>query len=85
MLLADRGFTVSRILEQAFAMRFADGSALLRHSLVKWFLDGWRRAIGTADEHRVFDTFEARLNALVDRRQCLATTVPMAYIECIVQ
>ena len=36
-LLVGNGFAVSRCLEQSFAMRFADGSALLRHSLVKWF------------------------------------------------
>jgi ubiquinone/menaquinone biosynthesis C-methylase UbiE len=45
-LLVDSGFAVSRYFEQSFEMRFADGSALLRHSLVKWFLDGWRQAVG---------------------------------------
>ena len=39
-LLVETRFTVSRCFEQSFRIRFLDGSAMLRHSLVKWFLDG---------------------------------------------
>jgi ubiquinone/menaquinone biosynthesis C-methylase UbiE len=80
-LLVDSGFAVSRCCEQSFAMRFADGSALLRHSLVKWFLDGWRQAVGAGDERRVFDALEARLNAAAERDGCVQMTVPMLYLE----
>jgi ubiquinone/menaquinone biosynthesis C-methylase UbiE len=80
-LLVGSGFAVSRCFEQGFAMRFADGSALLRHSLVKWFLDGWRQAVGAANEREVFDALEARLNAAAERDGCVQMTVPMVYIE----
>jgi arsenite methyltransferase len=80
-LLVDNGFAISRCFEQSFAMRFADGSALLRHSLVKWFLDGWRHAIGVANEREVFDILEARLNAAAERDGCVQMTVPMVYLE----
>jgi arsenite methyltransferase len=80
-LLVDNGFTVSRGFEASFAMRFADGSALLRHSLVKWFLDGWRQAVGTANEREVFDILEARLNTAAERDGCVQMTVPMLYLE----
>lgn len=80
-LFVENGFTVSRCLEQSFAMRFADGSALLRHSLVKWFLDGWRQAVGAANEGEVFDILEARLNAAAERDGCVQMTVPMLYLE----
>jgi arsenite methyltransferase len=83
-LLVETGFTVSRCLEQNFQMRFADGSALLRHSLVKWFLDGWRQAVGAANEREVFDILEARLNAAAERDGCVQMTVPMLYLEGIV-
>jgi arsenite methyltransferase len=80
-LLVENGFTVSRCLEASFAMRFADGSALLRHSLVKWFLDGWRQAVGAGNEGKVFDILEARLNAAAERDGCVQMTVPMVYLE----
>jgi arsenite methyltransferase len=80
-LLVESGFVVSRCFEASFAMRFADGSALLRHSLVKWFLDGWRHAVGAANEREVFDILEARLNAAAERDGCVQMTVPMVYLE----
>jgi ubiquinone/menaquinone biosynthesis C-methylase UbiE len=80
-LLVENGFTLSRCLEQGFAMRFADGSALLRHSLVKWFLDGWRQAVGAEHERRVFDALEVKLNAIAEREGCVQMTVPMLYLE----
>jgi arsenite methyltransferase len=80
-LLVESGFTVSRCFEAGFAMRFADGSALLRHSLVKWFLDGWRQAVGVGNEREVFDILEARLNAAAEREGCVQMTVPMLYLE----
>jgi ubiquinone/menaquinone biosynthesis C-methylase UbiE len=80
-LLVDSGFAVSRCFEQSFEMRFADGSAMLRHSLVKWFLDGWRQAVGAGNEREVFNVLEARLNAAAERDGCVQMTVPMLYVE----
>jgi arsenite methyltransferase len=81
-LLVESGFAVTRTVERSFAMRFADGSTMLRHPLVKWFLDGWRRAVGGEHERPVFDTLEARLNAAAERDRCVEMIVPMLYIEC---
>jgi ubiquinone/menaquinone biosynthesis C-methylase UbiE len=80
-LLADSGFKAARVFEQDFRMHFADGSAMLRHSLVKWFLDGWRQAVGAEHERRVFDALEARLNAGAERDGCVEMRVPMLYLE----
>jgi arsenite methyltransferase len=80
-LLVDTGFTVSRCFEQSFRIRFADGSAMLRHSLVRWFLDGWRQAIGADNEREVFNTLEIQLNAAAERDGCVEMTVPMLYLE----
>ncbi len=82
-LLVDSGFAVSRSFERSFAIRFADGSTMLRHSLVKWFLDGWRQAVGGEHERPVFDILEARLNATAERDLGVEMIVPMLYIECI--
>ncbi len=83
--LAEGGFAVSRTFEQSFVMRFADGSAMLRHSLVKWFLDGWRQAIGSERESSLFALLEDQLNVLAEHSGCLEMTVPMLYIEGIAQ
>ena len=80
-LLVENGFTASRCFEQSFQMRFIDGSAMLRHSLVKWFLDGWRQAVGAANEREVFNALEARLNSAAERDGCVRMTVPMLYLE----
>jgi arsenite methyltransferase len=80
-LLIDSGFTVARCFQQSFEMRFADGSAMLRHSLVKWFLDGWRQAVGAANEREVFNALEARLNAAAERDGCVQMAIPMVYLE----
>jgi arsenite methyltransferase len=82
-LLVDNGFTVSRCFEQSFRIRFADGSTMLRHSLVRWFLDGWRQAVGADHERAVFDTLEVQLNAAAERDGCVEMTVPMLYLEAI--
>jgi arsenite methyltransferase len=80
-LLGDSGFSVFRSFEQNFRIGFADGSTMLRHSLVKWFLDGWRQAVGAADERDVFNTLEQRLNDAAARDGSMEMTVPMLYVE----
>jgi arsenite methyltransferase len=82
-LLAECGFLVSRHFERSFEMRFADGSAMLRHPLVKWFLDGWRNAIGAELERKVFATAEARLNDAAARDGGISMSVPMLYLEAV--
>lgn len=74
-LLNDAGFKVSRHVLREFGLTFADGSAMLRHSLVKWFLDGWRGVLG--DDDALWSEIERRLNA----RAPLRFNVPMLYIE----
>lgn len=71
------GLRVARAVEREFQLRFLDGSAMLRHSLVHWFLMGWRAVVDKEDEERVFAELERRLN----ERGPLAMTVPMAYVE----
>jgi arsenite methyltransferase len=80
-LLVDSGFRASRVFEKNFRICFADGSTMLRHSLVKWFLDGWRQAVGAENEREIFNTLEARLNAAAERDGCVEMAVPMLYLE----
>ena len=82
-LLAESGFAVTRSHEPSFAMRFADGASMLRHPLVKWFLDGWRNAIGAAREREIFAIAQTRLDDAAKREGSLSMEVPMLYIEAL--
>ncbi|MBV9209796.1 MAG: class I SAM-dependent methyltransferase [Acidobacteria bacterium] len=81
-LLEESGWKLTRIVENSFEMRFADGSALLRHSLVLiGFLGGWRNILAGLDESEVFRRIENRLNTLAQEGGELRMTVPMLYLE----
>jgi arsenite methyltransferase len=81
-LLLEAGFLVEKVLEDKFEMRFLDGSAMLRHSLVRFgFLDGWRGVVQPEEEEEVFGLLENRLNEAASLEGGLRMTVPMLYVE----
>lgn len=71
------GFRVTRSEVGTFTFRFLDGSTLLRHPLVYWFLLGWRAVVDSGEEQEVFAALEERLNGMGELRM----TVPMLYLE----
>jgi ubiquinone/menaquinone biosynthesis C-methylase UbiE len=73
-LLLDGGFRVTQMHESAFHLSFANGTAMLRHPLVGFFLEGWRTVTDDAD---VWSAIEAKLNAASPLRM----RVPMLYAE----
>jgi ubiquinone/menaquinone biosynthesis C-methylase UbiE len=73
-LIADAGFEVTKIVEDEFFLRFASGSAMFRHPLVRFFLDSWR---GVVDEPEVYEEIERRLNDVSPLRM----RIPMLYAE----
>lgn len=81
-LIEAAGFHVARAIEDEFQMRFLDGSAMLRHSLVRFgFMDGWRGVVAQDEEEEVFALLERRLNEAAARQGELRMTVPMLYVE----
>jgi ubiquinone/menaquinone biosynthesis C-methylase UbiE len=78
-LLNQAGFVVTEVEQEAFRMRFVDGSALLRHYLIRLgFLPAWT-AVATPD--RVEETFaavERNLNLVAERKGELSLTIPAA-------
>lgn len=81
-LLREAGFMPVKVIEDKFALRFLDASALLNHSLTKiGFLEGWRSVVDEADEREVFETIERKLNELAEHRGELRLSVPMLYLE----
>lgn len=79
--LSSAGFEVTRTFTRDFTLRFASGAAMLRHSLVQWFLDGWRPVVGAEREREVFAEVERRLDA----ESPLRFTVPALYVEAVKQ
>jgi ubiquinone/menaquinone biosynthesis C-methylase UbiE len=82
--LAAAGFTPSRAVGTSFTLRYADGSALLRHFLVKvGFLGGWKAVVDDADRRRVFEELEHHLNHHAEHEGELRMTVPALYLEAV--
>jgi ubiquinone/menaquinone biosynthesis C-methylase UbiE len=73
-LVTDAGFAITRFDESSFTLPFADGSAMLRHPLVNFFLWGWR---GVTEDRAIYARLEETLNAASPLRM----TVPMLYAE----
>lgn len=83
-LLEEADFHLLKLKEDRFVMRFLDGSAMLRHSLIRFgFLDGWRSVVSSAEEEEVFSVLETRLNEEAVRAGELRMTVPMLYVEAL--
>lgn len=81
-LLTGGGFRLSRVETAVVSMRFADGSALLRHYFIKLgFLDGWKSVVREDRREEVFARLEEKLNVLAGRQDGLALTIPLAYVE----
>ncbi len=76
------GFVVDKVLTDSFRLRFANGSALLRHYFIRLgFWDGWKAVVLP---NRLADTFlvlEQRLNEFAGAKGELALTIPLAYVE----
>jgi ubiquinone/menaquinone biosynthesis C-methylase UbiE len=80
--LAGAGFTPGTVTTDTMRMRFADGSALLRHTFIRMgFLPAWRAIVPPEQEERTFSVLERRLNAEAAKHGELALTIPMACVE----
>ncbi len=77
------GFSIVKLVEDSFQIRFLDGSALLNHSLTRiGFLDGWRSVTGPDKEDEIFRVLEKKLNETAQSSGGeLRMTVPMLYVE----
>jgi ubiquinone/menaquinone biosynthesis C-methylase UbiE len=83
-LLESARFSVLKTIRERFAMRFVDGSAMLRHFLtVVGFLPGWRSVLAGEDESAIFSLLEKKLNDKAEWEGELKMTVPMLYVEAI--
>jgi ubiquinone/menaquinone biosynthesis C-methylase UbiE len=75
-LLETAGFEMTRTIEDEFFLRFANGSAMFRHFLVQFFVEGWRTVV---DDDAVYAKLERQLNAASPLR----FRIPMLYAEAV--
>lgn len=73
---------VDRVDTASFRMRFADGTALLRHYLIRLgFLQAWKAVVPDERVRETFERLERNLNLAAVERGELALTIPRAYVE----
>jgi arsenite methyltransferase len=81
-LLEESGLRVARVVTDGFRMRFADGSALMRHYFVRLaFVPAWKAIAGPERQRETLALLERRLDALAREQGELALGIPMAVIE----
>lgn len=78
-LLATAGFTVDEEDTSTFRLRFASGSALLRHFFIRLgFVPAWKAVVTPGREQVTFERLEAALNRTASELGELALSIPMA-------
>lgn len=81
-LIKEPGFEIVNTETDSFRMRFADGSALLRHFFIRLgFIQGWASLVAADALQTTFESLESNLNALAADRGELSLFIPMACIE----
>jgi arsenite methyltransferase len=82
-LLESSGFSVNNVLHDSFRIRFADGTAMFNHYLIRfWFLDGWKKVVPEKDREKIFFLVEERLNNTAAEAGEFSLTIPYVTIDC---
>ena len=80
--LEQSGFRVIRLEADSFQLRFASGTAMLRHAFMRFaFLPAWKEILAPDHNNALFDLLEQRLNERARQRDGLALNIPMALVE----
>jgi ubiquinone/menaquinone biosynthesis C-methylase UbiE len=81
-MIARAGFENLNVATDSFRMRFADGTALLRHFFIRMgFMPGWKTIVPDALVDVTFRALERNLNAVAARSGEFAVSVPVACFE----
>lgn len=81
-LLVRFGFDISRKIEDAYTMNFADGTAFLNHNFIRCaFMEAWKAIVTARDLDQIFSTLEERLNRRAAEMGDLKLTIPRIFIE----
>ena len=76
------GFSVERVIEDAFSLRFVDGTAMFDQFLMRnGFIGPWLELIDEPHRRTVFGDVEERLNAIAAQQGHLALSIPFACLD----
>jgi len=83
-ILAKYKFTISGIKYDEFSFRFADGTAMFSHFLIRLgFLKSWKQIIAPEKQPDIFNDIELELNKIASEKGELKLTVPFAVLDCL--
>jgi arsenite methyltransferase len=81
--LKNSGFSVNKILQDSFRIRFADGTAMFNHYLIRfWFLDGWKKVVPEKGREAIFSLVEERINTAAAEAGEFSLDIPYVTIDC---
>jgi len=82
-LVKRNNFSIKKIVQENYVMRFVDGSSFFNHYFIKLaFLREWKGIVKEENWDNVFLNIESRLNDIASKNRELVFKVPIAYIEC---
>ena len=80
--LEQAGFNVIDVAVSSFNLRFASGTAMLRHFFMRvGFVPTWKEILASGEALSDLDALEERLNSLARNEGGLSLTIPMAIVE----
>lgn len=82
-MITTAGFSIKKIHEDHFSMRFLDGSAMFSHFFIKLaFFESWEKILLPEDRKSVFEIVEQKLNRIAHMNGALHLTIPYICIDC---
>jgi ubiquinone/menaquinone biosynthesis C-methylase UbiE len=83
-LVEKNGFTISEVKHDSFQFRYADGSSMFNHFLIRLaFLNTWQELVPEAKQKEIFEEAERRLNRIAESEGEIKLTVPFVTIEVV--
>ncbi len=83
-LLRANGFMIRRLEHDQFNYRYADGTAMLHHFLIRMaFMDSWIKILPKGREEEIFDALETRLSEQARRFGGLRLSIPWVVIDAV--
>ena len=81
-LFTSNGFTINKVVEESFEMKFLDGTAFLNHHFIKLgWLEGWMKLFPEDLHISIFSSLEGNLNNMNVDSKCLDLQVPIAFFQ----
>jgi hypothetical protein len=80
-LLQKQGFIIKNLEYDQFNYKFADGTAMLNHYFIGFFMGSWKALLPSDKMDEIFDRIETRLNEYAQHYGSLKLSIPFALID----